>query len=1438
MKSKFTRTLMAMSFVAAASISASALDAGNPYAYDIRVNSSDQHKPVVTYKLNAPAAGVKVQAFIDGTLVQTVDGEASKHGTDYSVTFDLKDYAGKVTFKVVTSMSATQAVGTPSVIGRYDGGGKITSVTVNRDPNSPTFGQIITSERTGSNIGLHVYSPNFTDTGRKGITGGISTTDTDNSYMGLIHRVRFSEDGRLFGLCGLYGTNALYEFDPTSLEATAVLQGTTSATDGTVKSGSTYVGGSGGGLDVWGSGADLKIATISSTDRHYAWAKKQRVNIYNLGTKTSWSGAPSATTNEGALLANFQRAANINVAFDKDGKGIGVTGYASTPSNTDRNYIHADAATLTSNLVLTSDATLMSNLAWTYASAMAYNADRSILAVVAGRKIRFYNVTVSNGGKPTFTHKGDCDLTKYSEINSLSDGAAHIDDIAFDYAGNIFFCVNGNSKVYGIVGPYTDKSFSVPAPASTAYTKTAYAIPPSDNFSVTLTEAQTCAGRTMVSLRWSGKYSDGSSAVLNYYEIYRDGELIVANFAASSYIDTDLTDGTHKYVIRGYGYSADGVTMGYAESNEMSVTIERDPAMTVYYLEEVYNYPILSPDEKTELASSSSDVVLAQGVIANMHVHHSSANGQNTSDGGWSGGARGDLYRQGVFKVVNGKPTWYIAQLTDRAAEGKNKDGNPYVWTYNAIKTNEKAGVIQFDAEDPRKTPSRIYEYYSMVNQSLAIFDAPASAPFDGTSVIPADGTVTMLMRANDNLNNVTTQNSNAGGGRFLDAMHQLGRVEVPVSTGKAGKMAACALSDVDFYSKYKDANFYKKDFPDKQKVDEEGNLVMAAQAKPSQYYRTHYFNTSGTAQNGRFFSAMNYSRDVYVFDYKNNAITGYKCYTAPDAGKQGTENYAIPIEGRKDFLHMIRSTAVYYVNVETGEYTELQVSDAEKKSACGATFVFNNELFFIHPTSDHSNNPGHFRIDMPTRQWDSEQRKFVTDFTKADFQKMVPQAAFVQDDYMDNVMGYAGNSNATFYGFMDATETVDGVTYPVKYIYQYVPGVRFAKYKFYPKNEFPSVQPDLDIVLENKDSDDDKSSLYNHGTEAAEEMGHYSVQYGWYPRPFEQEEGTDFVTDHYVYEVKDSKGNVVASGTIAYVEGQTYYQMPEYAPDLGEDGKGVACNEEYTITVTPYYRNTSNSDDIRPGGAGVAKDVISYTPDVKPISARPYEHKNEDGDHENMYRVDIDFDRAPRNTAEAEPGDNIVPEEVSYFIVQYQEPGGEWTNIPDFKLHIGDQEYDCPDGIIPGDYDFKNDKGQIPGADPNEEPDCVGYYFVNGEKPAEGTKYRVIAVYGDDNPVITNQAEKETGLGEWGQTGVEDITIDGADSAINVYPIPAVDYINVQSARAISNVNVVSVNGTIVKSESFPADANNVKIYVGDLAAGVYFVAVNNGAPVRIVKK
>ena len=109
--------------------------------------------------------------------------------------------------------------------------------------------------------------------------------------------------------------------------------------------------------------------------------------------------------------------------------------------------------------------------------------------------------------------------------------------------------------------------------------------------------------------------------------------------------------------------------------------------------------------------------------------------------------------------------------------------------------------------------------------------------------------------------------------------------------------------------------------------------------------------------------------------------------------------------------------------------------------------------------------------------------------------------------------------------------------------------------------------------------------------------------------------------------------------------------------------------------------------------------------------------------------------------------------------------------------------------------------------------------------------------MYADDNPVIRDEAEKTTGLDAWGSTGVESITVSDAADAVNVFPVPAVDYVTVQSANAINVLRVVNVNGAVVKAVSANG-VNSLNLYVGDLAAGVYFVSVNNAAPVRIIKK
>lgn len=1408
MKSKFTRTLLALLVAGAGTLSASAEQGLVSYAYDIQVNSATKTAPTVSYKLTYPAQKVVVQALVNGTVVAEKEGATSGQS---SVAFDLAGKTGRVTFNVkVLSNAPGEAMSYWSIAEAKSDAtdGTPTSVTVNRDPNSANFGQVLVAHTDG----IQRYGADFTK-GEKATylaIGGAADTDAKAK---VVSRLRYSDDGRLFALSSRFGSQGLYELNPTSLVGTAVFQGTASASDGTVTNGSTYVGGAGAGLDVYGSGSNLKVA-VASTRSHSVSATTQKLSVYNLGTATTWSTEPTATsvckyatTDDGSqLLYGMSRNHTTQVAFDKDGNGLSVSVFGGSSDVTANvTFLHTDAA-CTDKVRLASDG----SRSMTLLGALAYNKDRSVLAVGMDNVLRFYNVTFS-GLTPTLTHSGGTVISTHDGSNPA------IADVAFDYAGNAYVLDAAKKKlsVYRTLGGTPE--IETPAPNAAAY-DLQETVPenPTDDLTVRMTEAKTYKGRTMVSLRWIGeRVSDAGKPEVDkygvsYYDVYRNDVKILDHFTGSSYIDEDLADGTYTYHVVVWGRILGTSNMGSAKSAPMTAVIKRDPAMSVYKIEEVYNYPIVDSDEKAALSGDAKvragEIVTAQGVVANMRY-------TQTTDPTKSSGAPGDFYRQGVMKVINGQPTWFISQVTDATnALGTTPEGFKYLNAYGT-KNNyatEKGGVIAFNADDPRNAAVRQFTWLPWVNQSLGIFDGWSGNKFDGRDGKPKY--VNFVLRANSSL----TENAQGAGRRYLDPMRNLNHHTTAVdgSGMNAGSDALLPFSNnIDFYTLANEANHNPGEKP------------------ALQYYRTQYVNTDGRYDaTGRLFVPLNMSRDLYVFSSPSgNSFGSYKVYTAPASDTPGTENYAIPIVGRKDFLHVLRSSNVYYVNAETGEYTAIKdFGESEKRSACGATFNFNHELFYIHPVSDHSNNPGHFRIDMPTREWNAETREFGP-YENANFFAMVPQVAVVQNDFAEEHMGLAGNSNGAFFGFTDPvneTMKVDGkdVTVPVQYIYQYVPGIRFAKYKFYPKNEFPPVDAFLNIVKNYKDNNEDKNAKYGSPDTGAKELDYFHVEYGWYPRPFEQEQGTNYVTDHYNYVVYhlDENGNKVVDkeGTRAYDPNTTVYNFDAYVPKHNS-GKGAGLDEQYFIEVTPVYRNTSNAADQPEGGKGTDDDKLTYAPGIKDITAKSYK---KDDDH---YRVDIDFN----------PGDKSeYPEPVSHFVLEYSEDGGNtWKPVPDnFTIYSDGNEHQPSDkpGYIPGDYDFNHDKDNFD----TDKPDAVGYYFTN-EEPYPNTQYRVTAVYADENPAITQEANVSTTITDGGTTAVEDIAFDSYLGSVKVYPVPAVDYVTVQAAGNINSLRMTAANGAIVKDEKVSANGK-ATLYVGDLPAGIYLLTVNGKHNVEVIKK
>lgn len=1409
MKSKFTRTLLALLVAGAGTLSASAEQGLVSYAYDIQVNSATKTAPTVSYKLTYPAQKVVVQALVNGTVVAEKEGATSGQS---SVAFDLAGKTGRVTFNVkVLSNAPGKAMSYWSIAEAKSDAtdGTATSVTVNRDPNSANFGQVLVAHTDG----IQRYAADFTKGQKATYTGIVATADADAKAK-MISRLRYSDDGRLFALSSRFGSQGLYELNPTSLVGTAVFQGTASASDGTVTNGSTYVGGAGAGLDVYGSGSNLKVA-VASTRSHSVSATTQKLSVYNLGTATTWSTEPTATsvckwaaTDDGSqLLYGMSRNHTTQVAFDKDGNGLSVSVFGGSSDVTANvTFLHTDAA-CSDKVRLSADD---GNRDLVKIGAMAYNKDRSVLAVGMDNVLRFYNVTFS-GLTPTLTHSGG------TKISTQDGNNPAIADVAFDYAGNAYVLDAAKKKLSVYRTLDGTPEIVIPAPNAAAY-DLQETVPenPTDDLTVRMTEAKTYKGRTMVSLRWIGeRKSDAGKPEtekvgISYSELYRNGVKILSNYTGSSYIDEDLPDGKYTYHVVVWGRILGTSNMGSAKSAPMTAVIKRDPAMSVYKIEEVYNYPIVDNDEKAALSGDAKvragEIVTAQGVVANMRY-------TQTTDPTKSSGAPGDFYRQGVMKVINGQPTWFISQVTDATnAPGRTPEGFKYLSAYGSHDyANEKGGVIAFNADDPRYAAVRQFTWLPWVNQSLGIFDGWSGNKFD-FSTDNKEKYVNFVLRANTSL----TENAQGAGRRYLNPMQSLNHHTTKVdATGmNAGTDAQVIFPD--------DINFFK--------LSEDTNHNPGERNAP-QYYRTQYVNTDGRYDtSGRLFVPLNMSRDLYVFSNpKENTFSSYKVYRAPEDAVPGTENYAIPIVGRKDFLHVLRSNNVYYVNAETGEYTVIKdFGESEKRSACGATFNFNHELFYIHPVSDHSNNPGHFRIDMPTRSWDPAKRTFG-DYTKADFFSLVPQVAVAQNDFAEDHMGAAGNSNAVFFGFTDpVTETMTindkAVKTPVQYIYMYVPGVRFAKYKFYPKTEFPPVDAFLNIVPNYKDNNEDKNAKYGSRETGAQELDYLHVEYGWYPRPFEQEEGTNYVTDHYKYVVfhYDSNGNKVVDkeGTRAYDPNTTVYNFGAYVP-THNNGKGAGLNEQYFIEVTPVYRNASDNNDQPEGGKGYDDDKFTYVPGIKDVTATSYK---KDDTH---YRVDIDFN----------PGDKSeYPEPVSHFVLEYSEDGGNtWKPVPDnFTVYSDGNQHvggDKP-GYIPGDYDFNHDKDNFD----TDKPDAVGYYFTN-EEPAPNTQYRVTAVYADENPAITQEANVSTTITDGGITAVEDIAFDSYLGSVKVYPVPAVDYVTVQAAGNINSLRMTAANGAIVKDEKVSANGK-ATLYVGDLPAGIYLLTVNGKHNVEVIKK
>lgn len=891
----------------------------------------------------------------------------------------------------------------------------------------------------------------------------------------------------------------------------------------------------------------------------------------------------------------------------------------------------------------------------------------------------------------------------------------------------------------------------------------------SKNLAPVITEVKSYEGRNSVRVRWQ---KPACSPNPWYYIVERDGIIIVPEADYTSTVDMQLPDGEHTYKVTAVYKNGDRCV---SEPVTLAAEIKRDQAVTQYGLEEIYNYPIVTPEQAAQNGLNNTNAF-----IVDSRTFITGANLQNFLFKESSSGAPGGLYRHGTYK--NGK--WYIAQMSTESAYQTDVNGNKYI-NYWSPSTGVKGGVIEFNADNLLSdAPKRLTELdnTAATNQFVAVDNGEGNA-------------ATFITRESDT--------------KFYGALER-------------------------FRSAYYNGSNWTK-------TTVQTPTIEAAHFAKDQYGRVHYASTSGNLQSaagGYIYFALNKRPLLFRLKMVNGNVTETKPFWLPEGmggnrfkinnydAVTSTENYAFPVAGRpEDFILEMRSEGYYYYDADKQEYTKI-LDENDARNSGGITFIYNGETFFIHPSSVHSNNVGHFAIDMAQRPNTSAPA------TAGDFAELVPMVAFTQSELTTDE---AANANGQWFGY-EVNESENCV-----YIYHYVPGKRFAKYRFYSYQDYPPVKPEIKVNIKHNDDNTD--------------ITHFDIDGQWTrPVSYASSPYKNFKIDHYNVDLLDANLKSLKSWQEkdpGYVSGETVKFTFKY--EQNKDAVKHVDEETYTLHVTPVYVATNDADRVIIGETGSAQSNNAYVGDIGAPVAKGFKDPTN-----GWYRVDVDFNRADYAHF-AEP--------VSYFTVDYKPADSDqWTEIPDLRInyhgvclspesnpngnmytHNGkiDGQYRfgmaCENNVrtASADSEFATDKNY---AIPSQAQDegafkCVIWHATMTD-PTNNV-YRVTAHYAATNDFIKKSYSKETEplVGDFVVTGVSDAIADGSD-AVKAYPSPTAGPLTVTAASAIRSISLYSLSGARVMTVDGNDDTMQT-IDISALSAGIYMLSVNEGEkPVRIVKK
>jgi hypothetical protein len=421
----------AFGFTAMLALPASVLGNVYPTSLSQSGNSFSSGQSVTLgYLLNENATNVSVSILnASNTVVRTIAPGAQTKGSQ-SVMWDGKDNSnnvlpsGNYSFRVSSSgdtKAAWTQISTDSTLNNFE---LPRGVAVNKNPTSPYYGRVYVSNprttATGAgramSDGVYMLNADLTDTGIPGgtgpATGGVDwTLDATSSGISPF-RLEVGPDSSVYITDWADVHSGLWQAPPDlSGNWTEVLENTNQDAGGL-----NATHGSISDVYITGTGANRVIYTA---DEDYT--SPGSIQRYDIGTTTTYSGAPTATLFDNASNGNWNINFFNSIAVDKNGNFW----YSQNRSNgTDKaSLIEIDPTT--GFIAWDSLNQLGSPDPLRTTQGIAYDPVNNVLALVTG-------TTAAGGNIVIFDPDAKAIVTQFAF------GSTTNTDVAFDNAGNLY----------------------------------------------------------------------------------------------------------------------------------------------------------------------------------------------------------------------------------------------------------------------------------------------------------------------------------------------------------------------------------------------------------------------------------------------------------------------------------------------------------------------------------------------------------------------------------------------------------------------------------------------------------------------------------------------------------------------------------------------------------------------------------------------------------------------------------------------------------------------------------------------------------------------------------------------------------------------------------------------------------------------------------------